>query len=82
MQAALRVQEAYPGQAHFVLVLRSDGAPSFDELRRQFRGQASALGIPVYDELTDAGHALAALARHEHFIHTRGYATNAEWSPP
>ena len=30
MAAAIRVQEKYPGQAHFMLALRSDGAPALE----------------------------------------------------
>jgi len=71
VQAALRVQSHYPGQAHFVLVLRSDGDPPLEERKRAFRGRAVALGIPVYDEITNAGCALAALAFHERFVHAR-----------
>jgi acyl-CoA synthetase (NDP forming) len=71
VQAALRVQERHPGKAHFVLVLRSDGDPELEERRRGFRAKAAALGIPVYDEIADAGQALAALAFHERFLHTR-----------
>jgi acyl-CoA synthetase (NDP forming) len=71
VQVALRVQSHYPGQAHFVLVLRSDGDPPLEERKRKFRGRAVALGIPVYDEITNAGCALAALASHERFVHTR-----------
>lgn len=69
--AALRVQSHYPGQAHFVLVLRSDGEPTLEERKREFRARAVALGIPVYDEMVNAGHALAALQAHERFIHNR-----------
>jgi acyl-CoA synthetase (NDP forming) len=71
VQAALRVQARYPGQAHFVLVLRSDGEPALEERKRAFRARAVALGIPVYDEIANAGHALAALAWHERFVHSR-----------
>jgi len=71
VQAALRVQERHPGKAHFVLVLRSDGDPELEERRRGFRSKAAALGIPVYDEIADAGLALSALAFHERFVHTR-----------
>jgi acyl-CoA synthetase (NDP forming) len=70
VQAALRVQARYPGQAHFVLVLRSDGEPALEERKRTFRARAVALGIPVYDEIANAGAALAALAFHERFIHS------------
>jgi acyl-CoA synthetase (NDP forming) len=71
VQAALRVQARYPGQAHFVLVLRSDGEPALEERKRAFRARAVALGIPVYDEIANAGHALAGLAFHERFLATR-----------
>ncbi|MDP2239325.1 MAG: CoA-binding protein [Burkholderiales bacterium] len=69
--AALRVQSHYPGQAHFALVLRSDGEPSLEERKREFRARAVALGIPVFDEMVNAGRALAALQAHERFLHDR-----------
>ena len=72
LQAALRVQTHYPGQAHFLLVLRSDGDPQLEARKRVFRDSAVALGIPVYDEMSNAGHALAALQAHERFLHTHG----------
>jgi acyl-CoA synthetase (NDP forming) len=68
MQAALRVQSRYPGRAHFVLALRSDGEPEVEARKREFRAQALALGIPVYDEMINVGWALAALAAHERFL--------------
>ena len=71
MAAALRVQQKYPGQAHFLLVLRSDGEPALEERKREFREKAIALGVPVYEEMSNAGHALAALQWHERFVHTR-----------
>ena len=71
VQAALRVQARFPGQAHFVLVLRSDGEPALEERKRAFRARAVALGIPVYDEIANAGVALAALAFHERFSASR-----------
>lgn len=71
VQAALRVQARYPGQAHFVLVLRADGEPQLEARKREFRANAVALGIPVYDELDNAARALAALAAHERFLYAR-----------
>ena len=71
MAAALRVQQKYPGQAHFLLVLRSDGDPALEERKREFRTKAVALGVPVYDEMSNAGHALAALQWHERFVQSR-----------
>jgi acyl-CoA synthetase (NDP forming) len=72
VDAGLRVQERHPGKAHFVLVLRSDGEPTLEERKREFRARAVQLGIPVYDEMANAGHALAALQAHERFVKTRG----------
>jgi len=74
VQAAMRVQSRYPGQAHFVLVLRSDGDPGLEARKRDFRARAVALGIPVYDEMANAGHALAALRSHERFVISRSAA--------
>jgi acyl-CoA synthetase (NDP forming) len=74
VQAALRVQSHYPGKAHFVLVLRSDDEPELVARRREFRAAAAALGVAVYDELSDAGHALAAMQAHERFVQTRSGA--------
>ena len=71
MKAALRVQEHYPGQAHFILVLRSDGDPPLEKRKREFRERAVALGVPVYDEMSNAGHALAALQFFERYAHKR-----------
>lgn len=65
MEAALRVQEAYPGQAHFVLVLRVDGSPELEEARRTYRQAALDQGIPVFDEVTNAADALAAVSHLE-----------------
>jgi len=71
VQAALRVQARYPGQAHFVLVLRSDGEPALEERKRSFRARALEFGVPVYDEMVNAGCALSALQRHERFLNVR-----------
>jgi acyl-CoA synthetase (NDP forming) len=71
VQAALRVQARYPGQAHFILVLRADGEPVLEERKRAFRASAAALGIPVFDEIPGSGRALAALAGFERFVHSR-----------
>jgi acyl-CoA synthetase (NDP forming) len=71
VKAALRVQEHYPGQAHFVLVLRSDGDPPLEKRKREFRERAVALGVPVYDEMSNAGYALAAFQTYERFVNRR-----------
>lgn len=65
MAAALRIQKKYPNRSHFILVLRSDGEPVLEARKREFRDKAVALGVPVYDEMSNAGHPLAALAAFE-----------------
>ncbi len=67
IQAAVRVQERFPGQAHFMLVLRSDGEPKIEEGKRAYRDRAMAAGIPVYDELANAATALKAFRGYEAF---------------
>jgi acyl-CoA synthetase (NDP forming) len=65
IQAAVRVQGAHPGRAHFVIVLRVDGSPELEERRRHYRRVALDAGIPVYDELVEAAQALRAVRRIE-----------------
>jgi len=71
VEAALRVQAKHPGRSHFVLVLRSDGEPAVEARKRAFRDKAVALRIPVYDEMTNAGHSLSALQSYERFLSRR-----------
>lgn len=59
--AAVNVQKAWPGQSHFVIVLRADGSPELEAKRRHYREIALAARIPVYDELVDAAHALKSV---------------------
>jgi acyl-CoA synthetase (NDP forming) len=73
VQAGLRVQSKFPGQAHFLLVLRSDGEPQIETRKREFRAKAVELGIPVFDEIGPAGLALKALRAHERFVQLRGW---------
>lgn len=65
--AAVRVQEEFPGQAHFLLVLRSSGDPAVEEGKQRYRERAMSAGIPVYDELSNAAVALSAVSRYEAF---------------
>jgi acyl-CoA synthetase (NDP forming) len=65
--AAVRMQEKFPGQAHFLLVLRSSGAPEVEAGKERYRERAMSVGIPVYDELSNAAIALAAVSRFEGF---------------
>ena len=72
ISAAERVQEHYPGQAHFALVLRSSGAPEVEEGKRAYTQRALDAGIPVFDELGNAALALSAVSRYEAFLAGRG----------
>ena len=71
MQASLRVQQRHPGQCHFALVLRSDGSELCEARKREFRRDAMALGVPVFDEMSNVADALAAVARYERFLAER-----------
>lgn len=62
IKAAVRVQKNYPGQSHFVMVLRVDGSPELDAEMRKYRTRALSVGIPVYDELAPAAEALRAVS--------------------
>jgi acyl-CoA synthetase (NDP forming) len=62
IEAAIRSRDAATRKVHFMLVLRSDGSAAIDDIRRKYRGEAVARGIPVYDEMPQAAQALAALA--------------------
>ena len=68
LDAAVRVKDDYPGRAHFLLVLRSDGNLAFEEAKIRYRAQALAHGIPTYDEIPAAANAVAAIAHHERFL--------------
>jgi hypothetical protein len=72
VNAALRIQEKYPGQAHFVLVLRSDGEEDTEALKREFETRAAEVGIPVYGELIEAAGALASVHHVETFLNREG----------
>ena len=67
IQAAVRTKERYPGQAHFLLVLRSDGEATLDNIKRKYRTRANEAGIPVYDELANAARVLHSVAKLERF---------------
>ena len=62
IKSAVRVQNDYPDQAHFVLALRVDGSPELEEKMRDYRERALNVGIPVYDELPTAAKALQAVS--------------------
>jgi acyl-CoA synthetase (NDP forming) len=72
IKAAEQVQHDYPGQAHFIMVLRVDGSPELEEKMRAYRDRILAVGIPVYDELSTAAKALQAVSWFEHNLAMRG----------
>ncbi len=46
MEIALRVQARYPGQAHFVLVLRADGEPQLEDAQARVPGESGRARHP------------------------------------
>lgn len=56
--AAVSIRQRYPGRAHFVVVLRSDGSAELDDRKRTYRERALAAGIPAFDEIAPAAEAL------------------------
>ena len=72
MAAAMRIRQRYPGRAHFVLVLRSDGSAECEERKREFRDVAARNGVPAFDEMSNAADALSAVASYERFAVLRG----------
>ena len=71
LELAEGVRARYPGDEHFMLVLRSDGKPETDRCKRDFRIWAGERGIPVFDELANAAKALAGIATYERFLFSR-----------
>jgi acyl-CoA synthetase (NDP forming) len=68
IDAATRVVDDYPGKAHFLLALRSDGTLAIEEAKIRYRGLALERGIPAYDEIPAAANAVSAIARHERYL--------------
>ena len=68
LDAMVRVKDAYPGRAHFILVLRSDGNVVYEETRVRYRALALAQGIPTYDEIPAVANAVSAVAQHERYL--------------
>ncbi len=69
INAVKRVQSRYPGRAHVMLALRSDGEPEVEEKKRAYRQQLLSAGIPVFDEMLQSAQALAAVCEFERFSH-------------
>jgi len=60
-----QTQKKWGGVGHFVLALRSDGSPELDEKKRGYRAKASAVGVPVFDEIPQMAKALAVVGHIE-----------------
>lgn len=68
LAASMRALTLHSRHTHFLLVLRSDGSELAERRRREFRGEAVKLGIPVYDEIVNAVNAIAGMAHFENFL--------------
>lgn len=64
-------QKKWQGIAHFVLALRSDGSPQLDEKKRVYRDKASAVGVPVFDEIPQMAKALSIVGHIERRLAAR-----------
>jgi acyl-CoA synthetase (NDP forming) len=60
-----QTQKRWQGDAHFALALRSDGSPQLDEKKRTYREKASAVGVPVFDEIPQMAKALSIVGHIE-----------------
>lgn len=69
LDALVRIKTEFPGRAHCLLVLRSDGNTAFEKTRAEYRLRALESGIPTYDEIPAAASALSAVAAHERYLH-------------
>lgn len=66
-----QTQKKWQGMAHFALALRSDGSPALDEKKRNYRDKASAVGVPVFDEIPEMAKALAVVGHIERRLAAR-----------
>jgi acyl-CoA synthetase (NDP forming) len=64
-------QKKWQGVAHFVLALRSDGSPQLDEKKRIYRDKASAVSVPVFDEIPQMAKALSIVGHIERRLAAR-----------
>lgn len=67
VDAALEVRDSSRSGMHVVLVLRSDGDPDIENRKREYRRNAVARGVAVFDELAQAARALSCLRTVESF---------------
>ena len=61
IRAALKVREGNQSGMHIALVLRSDGEPETEDLKREYRRTAVKSGVAVFDELSQAAKALSCM---------------------
>jgi acyl-CoA synthetase (NDP forming) len=66
-----QTQKKWQGMAHFALALRSDGSPALDEKKRNYRDKASAVGVPVFDEIPEMARALSVVGHIERRLAAR-----------
>jgi acyl-CoA synthetase (NDP forming) len=64
-------QKKWQRVAHFVLALRSDGSPQLDEKKRIYRDKASAVSVPVFDEIPQMAKALSIVGHIERRLSAR-----------
>jgi acyl-CoA synthetase (NDP forming) len=64
-------QKKWQGVAHFVLALRSDGSPELDGKKRIYRDKASAVNVPVFDEIPQMARALSIVGHIERRLAAR-----------
>jgi len=60
-----QTQTKWPGAAHVLLALRSDGSRELDDKKRDYRLKAVAADVPVFDEIPDMAQALAVVSHLE-----------------
>ena len=71
VEAALRSSETLRGRTHLVLALRANGDPESESRKRDCVIKAMEAGVAVFNELSNAAYALAALHAYERFRFTR-----------
>jgi len=72
LAAIEQTQKKWQGVAHFALALRSDGSPELDEKKRSYRAKACAVGVPVFDEISEMAKALSIVGHIERRLAARG----------
>lgn len=66
-----QLQARRPGEAHFVLALRSDGSAELEDAKRGYKERARAIDVPIYDEIPEMAAALANVAHLERQLSRR-----------